>query len=1339
MTSSDNEFITDSKRDATDSIRGYVYQAYQSVLAWIDLNANEELFLEAAEDFDIHQGDDVETVQVKDVQNNLTLRSSAVIDAINNFWKNCSSNNNYKIQLRFLSTADTGQEKGSPFGKNVKGLSLWYDVANGKEELQLLKDFLLSLNLDDDLIKFLKNNSDEAVIAQLIKPIRWDLGRESINSLISIIENKLIHHGQKNSASPSISKAALSHLLLHVANLLSTKGKKKLLYSEFLLVFEEATTIRMPSNQVAALVNSSDQLAFSKISGNAVSFTGILPVVESHIPRKNITSVLEEKIKRHNLLFLSGSSGTGKTHLGSILANNLNCEWAVTSLRNKQIDSYTDIFQYATYAISNAEIQPFLILDDLDFTRVSQYENELVELLLIIKAFDGHALITGSIEPSESFLQKSNIERDAIYKVPHFTEAEVQEFLVNYGLTDKSKSKNWAKAILLSTSGHPQLVHARVRNLKSKAWPSIQDVDLIKPSDVEVVRQEARKRLISELPNEAARILAYKLSIIIGAFSKETAIAVANAPPPTRLPGEAFETLIGPWIEKEGNNKYRISPLLNGAHEGNIATNEKVEIHSAIASNILASKAIDQYQTADAFYHAYMARDISILVTLLQPVFSESMDKVYLLYDAMSWFTMMHVETGGDIIPEDKNVNAMLRIAQFKLLASSKTPEKAIKLIDIVESAIQQVENSDAVAHLSVMAYTQMLINYEVPIPPQKVIAMIKNLYDIATNYPEIDELVGINTQAKLTDDHFVNQEYKNSIQVLFSFQAVRLSNVNELLILLESIDLLEERYKSTLVETFDIDDEFSNALVSGAWQNSIKQADADFNDVISSLEKCIDISKKWGACNLTVSCYISVSVTYDEYLNDQKLADKTLDTVEIEFPDNARLINQRAKVCFSKDNDIKGALLAEKAVKLKGLSDIDKIFSCRNAGIAFANSDNWKKAEELFQQGKDLAEKTESMTAMSVGFIADIAFAQWKQKNFTDSIINYAKALENVVNFNPEDNIKLWHLHATLRHSVSWIHFNGSGNIRTDMAEPIPGMCSNQEPHKLITEHRLVAISGVWSLLAQTEKDLGLSVGIQEQLNNIPSESKPAIIEGYERTQNLAGLYKSNDYQKLIPYFIKMQEGLEHSKLLKNSPRDEWQTGGIPTLSPEYWSDDENLSWLYQLILAACLNCLANGTDYKGFLSQWRSDIAQSDITMENLAPFLDILSLQNSTNNTYYEVAANNLLSLAKPLSPKDLCITTFRLFDSLKSQSDFVNSSFDKIIIPRWTIAIQQQRFAFITPNLICPEIAKIISNDKYTGMAKAALIVKRAAPSLSIKLNKNVTDLIDNFIQSKGSQT
>ena len=86
--------IGDKRRQATDSIRGYVYQAYQSVLAWMRLGQDEVLFLEGVEDFDVHSDDSVTATQVKNTAGSgtLTLRSGDAVAAINNLWRHQQNN-----------------------------------------------------------------------------------------------------------------------------------------------------------------------------------------------------------------------------------------------------------------------------------------------------------------------------------------------------------------------------------------------------------------------------------------------------------------------------------------------------------------------------------------------------------------------------------------------------------------------------------------------------------------------------------------------------------------------------------------------------------------------------------------------------------------------------------------------------------------------------------------------------------------------------------------------------------------------------------------------------------------------------------------------------------------------------------------------------------------------------------------------------------------------------------------------------------------------------------------------------------------------------------------------
>ena len=77
----------ESKRQAHDPLRGYLYQIWHSVNAWLELTEDEILYLEGAEDFDKVSDGSATATQVKDTQHKITLRSQEVNNAINHYWE----------------------------------------------------------------------------------------------------------------------------------------------------------------------------------------------------------------------------------------------------------------------------------------------------------------------------------------------------------------------------------------------------------------------------------------------------------------------------------------------------------------------------------------------------------------------------------------------------------------------------------------------------------------------------------------------------------------------------------------------------------------------------------------------------------------------------------------------------------------------------------------------------------------------------------------------------------------------------------------------------------------------------------------------------------------------------------------------------------------------------------------------------------------------------------------------------------------------------------------------------------------------------------------------------
>ena len=105
--------LGDPSREAIDSLRGYVYQIYRSALAWIELEDDEFLYLEVAEDFAKVAKGALEAVQVKETTSTkpATINSEDIIATINSFVELQEKNPSLKVTVRHLTTSAIGKEK----------------------------------------------------------------------------------------------------------------------------------------------------------------------------------------------------------------------------------------------------------------------------------------------------------------------------------------------------------------------------------------------------------------------------------------------------------------------------------------------------------------------------------------------------------------------------------------------------------------------------------------------------------------------------------------------------------------------------------------------------------------------------------------------------------------------------------------------------------------------------------------------------------------------------------------------------------------------------------------------------------------------------------------------------------------------------------------------------------------------------------------------------------------------------------------------------------------------------------------------------------------------------
>ena len=385
------------------------------------------------------------------------------------------------------------------------------------------------MDLEPSLADFLRRSDDQAIRKDLICRIDWDTGRKPIDGLVADIKDRLVFFGASKGIDSYQSEKILDTLLRRVADLLSSDGERRLVYADFVREFERATmelvsreeavTLRAVTGQIAQLAQIANNPILADLNRAPEVLGAPLRLMEGAASRTDLVNDLAGVLRRHGVLFLRGSTGLGKTSLAQLLVDKIGGEWVWAGFRGRDPRQIADHLRRAAFEIKVHGLPPRVVLDDLDLGSLAQFERELLSLVFSISNQGGAVVVTGPTACPTDLLAKLWLPPDCDREVPYFDKGDVRDVLISHGLSDPRKLAQSSRLTWIFTAGHPQLVHARVRNLQSKGWPPVSETDFLKTEDLEQVRTTARRRLIDELPSEGARYIAYRLSLITGEFS----------------------------------------------------------------------------------------------------------------------------------------------------------------------------------------------------------------------------------------------------------------------------------------------------------------------------------------------------------------------------------------------------------------------------------------------------------------------------------------------------------------------------------------------------------------------------------------------------------------------------------------------------------------------------------------------------------------------------------------------------------------------------------------------------------------------------------------------------
>lgn len=1100
--------ISDPQRQACDSLSGYIYQIWVSVHAWLELGDEEVLYLEGAEDIDRVYGNGVETIQVKNLEANLTLRSKSVIQAISNYWDLRQMNPNRHIKFRFLTTAVAGTERGFPFGKEEKGLDLWQSAHRAEEPARILIDFLKGIeSLPSSLREYLDKSDIKTIQEELIRPMYWQLGSGDIEYVKDAVKQKLVLLGDKFEILPEQSKKAAPFLLKTVLETACSKKQRRLLdRGKLLELFEETTTQRIPRDELKFLRQLQEQIVptFAVVSDltppiHLYPMSRIqraIPDLEHFlVPRESLVTDCARNLEKSGVMILTGLVGMGKTTLAKLIARQRK-NWVWVNLSGVQTEVVIYVLQSIGKLLDGDRCITDVLIDDIDMSpnACRQYEETLGGLMITLQSRNGRVILTSQREPSQRLQRALSLRPESIIKVPSLSEAEISSLLTTSGFAgNQTECNQHAKIIFFQTSGHPQLVQATIRYLSTKGWPHAHLDDLLTtPKEIAQEKRQMRQLLIDGLSN-AQKTLVYRLSAI-GMFRRDHAAEI-GAKAAVSIPGDVFESLVGPWIEQISNGYFRVSPLIGYAANEALGLEEIRTVHKDIAESLLACGNLSVYEAIAIFTHAFVGKHRHILLIAVTGIMTAAEDIRKVLLNELSWFLAFDPKP-GQLLFEDPHVNFALRLLQFRI-AIAVDPAKAEPIAERWNQELVNCIPQELYLYERFLYVLNLLLFFQAPIRPKRLIACFVEMEELLRALPELRKRMAALKLPPSVDSP--RSDISDPAKLFFVFAVNRCTDAIFLKELINEIVQVPADLRSRMLSIFS--DSISNAtmLIDRVWLSESKKNNPNWESCLTIFRNVAEKSRKWGISNLAYAVTRGTAIILDEYLRESEKAIAVIDAVENELGLSHVTQDERATILYNNKDYHRALEIWQEMLRRIGNLPIEydiTIWTCRKAAISAAMTDDWSLAAQLFLQGYDKAKQTNILWA-TAGLMADAAFAHWKAGQHAQLLTTLQRTLTLLESLPaPETDFISFAMRKNIGFIILWIKNSLAGSQNENYAEPYAGMCSNPEPNARLRELPSTLIEYCWIMLADIEHELSAGQNIYNIVCNRFDTSEYAVAQ---------------------------------------------------------------------------------------------------------------------------------------------------------------------------------------------------------------------------------------------------
>ena len=794
------------------------------------------------------------------------------------------------------------------------------------------------------------------------------------------------------------------------------------------------------------------------------------------LPRERLRAAIFDAAQRFHVVQIHGGAGIGKTTLVRAALDQTADKLIWVDLRDRSAaEASTTIAELVTL-LDTLPDPPHIVLDDLN-TGVGdarRLERPLSALATAVRFTRGVLVAVGYTPTPPRLANALGLRVEDVIAIPSLDEGEISTLLALRAGRDTAEVAPLARIVWLQTSGHPQLVAARVAALERDGFPDPDPLDVLHtPASIEDVRQEVR-RLIGATLSEPAREMLYRLSLIVGPFRRSAALRIAALEPPVTRPGEIIDELSGPWLERPAKDYLRVSPLVRDAGDVTFADPDVIRLHAGIAASLIAERTISIQEFSGAVLHALRGRaDWAAAMLFGMFLKAPRLIRAAFAHD-LSWVPLVGV--GPDTtLPFTSHVSRqMFRLFQWQV-AGMAAPRQLQALAAVMEPEFPATATdfSDRLARHMYIAHR--LIQVDAPIGPSEFV--LKTL-ELARLTEEIDAQHGEAHISELLAPHVGGH-----IPGMFAlFIIPRISRPEDLNDLIDALDALDVADRAKFLTAFDSEDAQTSLLFARPWLDVLSSARPDHDGFMALLRHAVEAGRRWRHAVWAREASRQLAVVLDESLHRGRDAKRVLDEAIAEWGESPTLSDQRASLAMNRGDYIEALTIWRTLLPVwrpdARRFDIWPVFSARHAGVAAAELGLWTEAEAMFRSARRQARRFPT-PAWSIGLEFDAAYCAWQasvqlqnpveanaaRKRAISGFAAGLRCLERLPN-RPENVAEYWVYKAAghLLFSLGRPYTVTTFGVVSEQVTPLSiGLCSRIDPDEHVAQLPPTPIEYAW------------------------------------------------------------------------------------------------------------------------------------------------------------------------------------------------------------------------------------------------------------------------------------